>query len=492
MDFSFFEREAEAFTAALNRERYLYRAGVKPALELEPIYERHPELCSIDTYGWLHDQPLEAKPLRWLLDFVASNMIGQATWRMDEQLAEAEARAAVEWDGAALPFRAASLVLVNEPDAERRHALEELVRAETGRLSRLRCDRYLAAVSIAGELGFADYGSMLHELRGLEPAVLVTAARTILERTADMYHQALSDQSIHHTLDGEDLWSSDLEWVRRGTEYDGLFAAEYLLPALHGTVAGLGLRLEEQSNVRLDLESRPLKSACPFCIPIAVPDEIVIVSTPRGGRLDFEGLLQQLGRAESLATVDRTQPFVHRRLGDIAVREGYGLLLRGMASEPAWLGWRLEIDDPRDVIRLAAFERLYELRRVAAAVLCEQELHALAEPEAVLEELPERLAEELTELLGVRFFAEESVGWANDRLLAAERLRSMMLEPQIRAFLKHEYDEEWFRSERAGRFLVDRWREGNRYTADELARFMGFERLSGEAWLEQLSEVVGV
>ena len=48
---------------------------------------------------------------------------------------------------------------------------------------------------------------------------------------------------------------------------------------------------------------------------------------------------------------------------------------------------------------------------------------------------------------------------------------------QLGQFLEQEIDEEWYRSARAGRFLIDRWREGQRYTAEELVRFLGFQGL---------------
>ena len=44
-----FREEAERFLAEREEEEYRHYAGHKPELELEPIYERHAELTSLET-----------------------------------------------------------------------------------------------------------------------------------------------------------------------------------------------------------------------------------------------------------------------------------------------------------------------------------------------------------------------------------------------------------------------------------------------------------
>jgi hypothetical protein len=269
-------------------------------------------------------------------------------------------------------------------------------------------------------------------------------------------------------------------------EHDTAFPMDRLRPSLYGTLRALGIRLEDQPNVRLDLERRAAKSPRAFCAAIEVPDEVWVVQFPLGGRADYGTLLQEAAHAEYYATRDRTQPFAYRRLGDRALLEGYGYLFQYLTMDPPWLRWQLELDEMADVTRLAAFEKLYRLRRAALQLQFEQELHAVDEPES----MAERFAELFTEQLGVRFFAECYLEGVEDHLYVAQRLRGWMLETYLRSFLKSEYDEEWFRSARAGRFLIDRWREGQRYTADELVRFMGFDTLDTGPLVEELSAIL--
>ena len=482
MDLQSFERDAEALASALARERYVHDAGLSPTVDVSRVYDRFPEICSTDTYARLQDQPIDARQLRPLLDFATTSALGDRLKRLTDSLANAEAATAVEWLGSTLSFRSLPARIANEPDRDRRHALDDLLRAEHARSNPLRLERHRTVRSVAGELGFAGATALWSDLRGLHLADLSTIATSVLDATGELYEQALRDQLAHHKLDTGDVWVADLAWIVRGAEYDASFPPRGLLPSLYQSFAALGVRIEDQSSLRLDLAVRPLKAPRSFCAAVAVPDEVAVVVSPFGGRLDLCSLFEQTGRAEPLVLVDRTQPLAYRRLGDRAVARAYGLLFRQLTSDPAWLSWRLELEDVRDVARLAAFDELTRLRRSAAMLQYEQELYRAEEPEA----LSDRYAELVGTALGVVAFPELWLADVAEGIPAAQELRGAMLAGQLRTFLRREYDEEWFRSERAGRFLVDRWREGARYTAEELAQFMGFDGLDVAPGLEEL------
>ena len=69
---------------------------------------------------------------------------------------------------------------------------------------------------------------------------------------------------------------------------------------------------------------------------------------------------------------------------------------------------------------------------------------------------------------------------------AVERFRAAIFEAQHRRYLQREYEEEWYRVPRAGRFLRDLWREGQKYPVDELARYMGYDGLDLRPLTEEL------
>ena len=119
-----------------------------------------------------------------------------------------------------------------------------------------------------------------------------------------------------------------------------------MLPALEGTLADLGIDLEAQENVHLDVEQRPLKTPRAFCAPIEIPDKVMLVIQPQGGPDDWRALFHEAGHTEHFAFTSRDLSVEERRLGDNAVTEGWAMLLQHLTDEPAWLTRRLDFPRP--------------------------------------------------------------------------------------------------------------------------------------------------
>jgi hypothetical protein len=263
---------------------------------------------------------------------------------------------------------------------------------------------------------------------------------------------------------------SDLPRFFRAAVEDGLFPADRLIASLLETLRGLGIG--EQANVVLDVEARPSKSPRAFCAPVRVPQEVYLVIAPVGGRDDFSALFHEAGHTEHYAHVDPELPFEFRYLGDNSITEAFAFLLEHLVEDPLWLERRLGVPDPADAISYARANRLVYLRRYAAKLAYEMELHG---PGDSLDQFAERYGT----LLGGALQIE----WANQTFLAdvdpgfycACYLRAWALETHLRAYLRQEYGPAWFESAEAGAVLRSIWSEGQRLTPDEL-----LERLNGE------------
>ncbi len=481
------EQDGEGLLSALARERMLVGAGLKTELELSPIFARFGELCSVESFERIRDEPIEERRQRALQELVSDCVLGDAVCRREEEIAGLELGSKVEWLGQVLSLRDAIGRCLTEPDRERRQALDSAVRAEVAAQERTRTHRLIELRAAAELFGWSRPRAQLAELRRLDLGDLATVARALLERTADPYDQALRDQLAHHQLDRGDVWECDLDWILRGAEYDGQFAGSRFVPSVYRTLAALGISLQDQSNLRIDLVARPLKQREPACWPVAVPDEVHVTARLFGGRADFSALLRLVGEGEPYAQVDRTQPLEYRRLGDGATRRAFGLLFPLLLLDPRWLVAHLETDAIRDGLRLAGLEILAGLRRAAGLVLFEVELDAAEEPDQVRE----LYADRLSEALGVRAFPERYLCDEHEPLASVDRLRAWMLAGQLLLFLRREFDEEWFHARRAGDFLRDLWRGGNRYTAEELARHLGFEGLDASPLIVEASTAIG-
>ena len=86
--------------------------------------------------------------------------------------------------------------------------------------------------------------------------------------------------------------------------------------------------------------SGPARSPRAFCSPIEVPGKVMLVIQPIGGHDDWRALFHEAGHTEHYANTSPDLPMEARRLGDMAVTEGWAVALRaprrraGLAQPP--------------------------------------------------------------------------------------------------------------------------------------------------------------
>ena len=132
----------------------------------------------------------------------------------------------------------------------------------------------------------------------------------------------------------------DAQYLSRGAKYDGLFPAEKIETSARAVCASMGLDLQAEGRVRLDIEDRPLKSPRAFCASLRVPEEVYLVIRPRGGYDDYSAFWHELGHALHFAGVAADAPFEWKRLGDNSVTEGFRHAVRSSAARAALAGRR--------------------------------------------------------------------------------------------------------------------------------------------------------
>jgi oligoendopeptidase F len=467
-----YRRQAEAFCEQIDREYYLHHSGRKRSFDIEPIYDRHAELFSRRALEELREAARaasgeEARRVRYLLDFAFQGHLGREVKAEATRLAELEAEMVVEADGDAIPYRGVTVALANEADAGRRAELER-ARDEllSERLNPLHLEMLERVHGLTHDLGWSSYREACTELRGIDLEALAAQAGEFLRETDGVYAE-IADPELGRAgvaALGE-LRRSDLPRFFRAPALEALFPAERAVGAFAETVAGLGIDLERQDNVHLDTETRPTKSSRAFCATPRVPGEIYLVISPTGGRDDFEALFHEGGHVEHYAHVDPDLPIEHRRLGDNSVTESFAFLLEHLTEDPEWLAAALDVEDAAPVVRHARAVKLVMLRRYAAKIAYELDLHD-ARPD--LERMPARYAE----LLGTT----TRVAWRRDSWLAdvdpafyvACYLRAWALETSWRSALRERFGARWFESAEAGEWLRSLWRQGQRLDAHEL------------------------
>jgi hypothetical protein len=471
-DLDEYRREAELFSEEIHRDYYLQGAGHKPDLEVEAIYERHEALFTAEAVQQIGDLRHSAagdeeRRLRYLQQFALDGHLGALTRTLEAQQAKLEASLELDVEGGAMPYRMAPVIQANEPDADRRAAIEAARNAALAEhLNPLHREALEIGHAACLELGWPSYLDAYSDVRALDLRALAAQLDRFAEATETAY-PGVVDPQLQRTVGVglDDLRRSDLVRLFRAPHLDSLYPGAGLVGALRATLAGLGIDLDRQPNVILDTERRPTKSPRAFCATPRVPDEVYLVLPPVGGREDYSTLFHEAGHAEHYGCTDSALEFEFRHLGDNAVTESFAFLLEGLTADPAWLEAILGSEQSDAVGESATATRLVFLRRYSAKISYEVELHG---PGADLAAMPDRYAELLGERVGVEWPSETWIADVDSGFYVACYLRAWALEVQWRALLTERFGESWFESPEAGEWLRGIWANGQSLDAEDL------------------------
>jgi len=490
VDIDTYSNEAERFVSALDREYYLHFAGHKESFEIEAIYERHARLFEQEVVERLREQldglrGDERRRCRFLLQLAIEGLIGQATKSQAAQLAEREAALEIEFDGETESYRQAVIVQSNEPDSERRNTIETArLRALVEELNPLHLEVVERSHELAQKLGWPSYRAMYEELKEIDIAALERQTRAFSEATQAHYRELVEPELVRETGIGFDrVRRSDLSYFFRAPSHDGLFPADALVDTFERSLAGFGIDLQEQRNVHLDLEQRPRKSPRAFCAPVRVPAEVYLVIPRSGGRDDYAALFHEGGHTEHYATVDAGLAFEFRQLGDNSVTEGFAFLFEHLIEDREWLARVLGAGDVDDYLAHARASKLLFLRRYAAKLTYELELHGRDQS---LDGMPALYARLLGAAVGMEWPAETYLADVDEGFYCANYLRAWALEAQLRRHLRERFGADWFRSTEAGDVLRSAWRQGQRLSAEELLGELTGEELDFGVMVEEV------
>jgi hypothetical protein len=478
--------EADRFIAALDEEYYLHFAGLKEDFELSPIYERFSDLTTLDACRRLAAAAeVEGRSARELWRFACEGYVGDLTRADAEEIAGLEASLTATVDGEEIGFRLLRPSIANEPDRGRRQRLDEArVSLTEDHLNERHVRMAEARRSATVELGAPTYLELYRRF-GFPVDELGAQCETFLAETEDLYVRVLDSlfrARVGITLEEARRW--DVPRLFRANEWDTGFPAAAMLPALEGTLGGLGIELQGQENVHLDIEPRPTKSPRAFCAPIEVPGRVMLVIQPIGGPDDWHALFHEAGHTEHYAHTSADLRVEDRRLGDNAVTEGWAMLLELLVNEPAWLERRLDFARPAEFAAQASAGQLYFVRRYAAKFLYELELHGEADLESIRPRYVERMHDALKiEVSDVDFLADIDAGF-----YSSSYLRAWAFEALLRSFLREEFGRAWFTRREAGSLLRELWAEGQRPTADELLAEVAGAGLDLAAVAERIRE----
>ena len=473
----------EPFQSELMEEFYSNFAGLKDEMSTIGIYERHGHLFSEDAIAAVAqsiETAGENEDFRWLKylrTFSTMGYVDNAIKTFTDKANTFEAQAEVDADGEKIPYRFVPVRLRNEPDSKKRRKLFDAKLAVTEDLNKILLERMATVHDLSVVLGFKNYRDLCSSLKGIDYRALEDQMDALTKRTESLYATFMNELLEKRAgLSLTDAWSFDIPYAFRGKEFDKHFTKEDLVPKFFATLNGMGIDPKSYGNIHVDLEDRPKKSPRAFCAPVKVPDDVRLVIRPTGGWRDYDAFFHEGGHAWHFGSAKPGLAPEYRYLGDNSVTEAFAFLFNYLPSNPLWLKKVLGMEDPEEYVRFTLVNKLMFLRRYASKLMYELKLHSAK----VSREFEGVYRTCLQKTLKFRHTEKHYLEDVDDAFYCAEYLRAWILEGQIRAALEEQFGEDWFMKEKAGAFLKELWSYGQKFTADELVKTIGYVDLDPE------------
>jgi hypothetical protein len=208
------------------------------------------------------------------------------------------------------------------------------------------------------------------------------------------------------------------------------------------------------------------------------------VIQPIGGHDDWEALFHEAGHTEHFANTSAELPMESKRLGDMAVTEGWAMLMQHLVDEPAWLTSRLDVPRVGKIANAGAVSLLYFVRRYCAKLLYEIEFFQSDDPAS----MRPRYAELLTEALKLPANPESYLDDIDGSFYVTGYLRSWAFEAQLRDFLRAEFGNDWFARRASGDLLRELWSLGQQPSAEDLLADVTGARLEMASVADRIRE----
>jgi hypothetical protein len=480
--------DLQRFDEELSREHYLNNSGQKDELESSKIYRKFKHLFSREHIAEA-SKNVSAKEGKLLYDAFIGNFIGNQLKSITDKENSYEASATVDVNGQQISFRQISTILMNEDIREKRRMLYESTKPVKKKLTSFEKRAWKKVYGLIQELSGKSYVDYLSFIKEVEYDSLASDLREFLVKTEELHRQQLENNMASVGVRLKDAQPWDYAYFARAKPFDRFFKKELLVNVAKSFWRDIGFEVDSQKNVILDVEEREKKVPRAFCMPVRVPDEVILVIKPHGGQDDYQAFLHESGHTEHFANTDANLPYEFKHLGDHSVSESYAFLVEYLLSNTLFLQKYLNMSEA-DAQRFANFimeQKLQAFRRYAAKVVYELKLHrndltklddrfvpaagAYASPAKMYVDI-------LTKATKINYKPESYLLDVDSGLYAADYVRAWCFEVMIRKKLEEKFGKAWFENKEAGQFLKEMWKWGSSgKSVNELAKMIGYERV---------------
>ena len=372
----------------------------------------------------------------------------------EDELENALLAARVPWDADELPLRAAQARLAVEPDYPRRDALGAAVVEVSAAFNDERRDLFQDRNALEAEVsGIADPIAATRTRRASRCARSSTRSTARASRAPPRSRRSASAGSTGCSDPNERRRPQARTWrgcagsrrSRRPTRRSAACRCAWPPCAASASTS------RRNGASALDLEDRPQKSPRACVIASDPPRVVHLITRAQGGLSDYEAFLHEAGHALHYAGCDASLPLAFRRLAAItrSRRSTRSCSTRSPASQD---GTRRISASPtrrprRTPTRLASRTRSSSVATRRSSATSSSSGARFATDGGT----PEGYAERLTAATGVRYPAANYLSDMDAGFYSADYLRAWIRSAQLRAYLRREVGEDWWRNEARAR-----------------------------------------
>jgi hypothetical protein len=481
-----YESSLQRYLAERAEEGRAVRVGEKEVSERAEIVARYAELFTREQLAALREAESDApegddrERLYRLRKTCEAGLISAELAEREDALENAVLAARVEFKGEQLPLRTAQAQLAVLSAYEDRDELGRLANEVSATFNDERLEVLRAGEKLEGDVsGIADAVERNEEEKGISIRELERALASASEAVTEVY-EGLKNRWLDRLLgpDHKEVPSSShVAYLRRLSPLEAVYTKEQAVPTCMDTLSRLGFDLENEPNIKLDLDDRPQKSPRACVIPADPPQVVHLITRAQGGLHDYQAFLHEAGHALHYAGCDPSLPYTFRNISrDHGLTEIYSYIVEAISRQPGWHARYFNLSDEEAAQNAEAtvFMEALLFRRYAAKLAFELEFWGRFAEDGGTDA---GYAERLTAATGMEYRREGYLADMDAGFYSADYLRAWIRAAQLRTYLEREVGEEWWASPQTGDHLRELFREGTKPSSEEIAGRIGFEPL---------------
>ena len=489
-----FESRLERYLFERSEEWRAVRVGEKEVSEQAEIVRRYADLFSREQLDALREaEERETGDSRELLyrlrKTCESGLVSAQLAEREDELENRLLATRVTFKGEEMPLRNAQAKLAVLPEYDEREELGAIQAEASAAFNDDRLELLRATEELSAELsGIADAVERNEEEKDISLRDLSRALHKASVDSTESY-EALRTTWFARLLgdDHPDVPSSyHSAWMRRLSPLESTYTKDRATEICLQTLVALGFDLNDQPNIKLDLDDRPQKSPRACVIASDPPKVVHLITRAQGGLHDYQAFLHEAGHALHYGGCDPNLPYIFRRIArDHALTEIFSYIVEAISREPEWheLYFGLSPEQARENAEATTFLEALLFRRYEAKLRFELDFWSRFDDDggdpAIYEEY-------LTEATGVRYRKEAYLSDMDAGFYSADYLRAWIRSAQLREHLVREVGSDWWRNTKTGDLLRDLFREGTKPTSEEIAGRLGFDPLDTKPLLHEI------